>query len=136
MSKHIKTLDAHHVGNEDYTIEINLHIPEGYSIVAPSHHNRLHITFRKEMQGMPKQSHIIRENPKFPLGVPVRSDGEAADIYVDYGFEFFETARPDHIISAFIHYVIPVKVDAKDTEIVRLDEELPLAVLKQKEQEG
>jgi hypothetical protein len=124
--KQIK-IDVQHIGATEYTIEIDLKTPKGFTLVAPSHGNRLHISYEHEEKPGEQQSHIIRENPDFPLGVPVRSKGEDAVILIDYEFEFYRNNQPENQYTTRIQYVLPVHIEDSGKDQIHLNAELPLA---------
>ncbi|MCH8569514.1 MAG: hypothetical protein LAT67_14665 [Balneolales bacterium] len=99
------------INNTEYTVNVDLKLPNGYKGVGPSHKNRLHITFINDEGKTDKQGEIIRENPDFPVGVPVRSNGENADIHVIYNFLYTKETDPgtEHYMS--FRYILPVKIE-------------------------
>lgn len=114
------------VGSTEYSVVIDLQLPEGFSLEAPSHHNRLHVSFENNQGRTERQGHIIKENPEFPIGVPVRSKGEGAVIFVDYEFRYRIKGNSDALYQTRIHYEIPVQVKEDGPEEVTLKETLPL----------
>ncbi|WP_124245513.1 hypothetical protein [Cyclonatronum proteinivorum] len=105
---------------------IDLRLPDRFALEAPSHHNRLHVSFENNEGKTERQGHIIRENPEFPVGIPVRSKGEGAVIYVDYEFRYRDSTDPEALFQTRIHYEIPVEVKENGSDEVKLSEQLPL----------
>ncbi len=123
------TKEIQHIGETEYTISINIATPAGFTIIEPEHENRLHISYLDADGNRDKQSHIIKENPTFPLGIPVRSKGENADVMVDYEFRFHRTGQPDDKYKTRVRYLLPVHIDKNEGDLVHLNETLPLEEL-------
>lgn len=114
------------VGSTEYTVMIDLQLPEGFILVEPSHSNRLHVSFENDEGRTERQGHITKENPEFPLGIPVRSKGEGALIFVDYEFRYHSRHDPEALFQTRIHYEIPVQLTEGAGDQVKLSETLPL----------
>ncbi|MCH8558951.1 MAG: hypothetical protein LAT84_14100 [Balneolia bacterium] len=120
------TKEIQHIGATEYTVQIDLMIPKGYSIVSPRHANRLHISYEHEEKPGEQQSHIIRENPVFPIGIPVRSKGEDAVILIDYEFIYVKDDAPDNELKTHIQYQLPVHIEDSGKDEIFLSDHLPL----------
>lgn len=118
--------EMQHVGSTEYSVVIDLKLPEGFTLEAPSHHNRLHVSFENNEGRTERQGHIIKENPEFPVGIPVRSKGEGAIIFVDYEFRYRSSEDPEALFQTRIHYEIPVEVRGEGPEAVTLTDIMPL----------
>ncbi len=121
--------EIQHIGATEYTISINLATPAGFTIIEPEHENRLHVSYLDTLGQRDKQSHIIKENPKFPLGIPVRSKGENADIIIDYEFRFYRNENPGKKFITRVRYLLPVHIDKTEGDAIHLNETLPLEEL-------
>jgi|GEM_PF-4771596 len=120
------TQELQHIGTTEYTIQVDLLFPKGYSLVTPLHANRLHVSYEHEERPGEQQSHIIREDPEFPIGVPVRSKGEDAVILIDYEFTYVKDDAPENELKTHVQYKLPVKVEDSGNEEIFLSATLPL----------
>ena len=120
------TKELQHISGTEYSVQIDLMFPKGYSLVSPRHANRLHVSYEHEEKPGEQQSHIIRENPDFPVGIPVRSKGEDAVILIDYECIYVKDDAPEDELKTHIQYQLPVKVEDSGKDEIYLSGELPL----------
>jgi len=122
-----KTLytEKKHVGTTEYTLQVNLSLPEGFLTDTTGHFNRLYISFDGEDEGPRKQNEVVLEHPEFPVGIPIRGLGRDVTLVVVYRFRYFHKDTPENKMESIIRYNIPVRFDG-DQDEVHLNKILPI----------
>jgi hypothetical protein len=114
-----------HIGTTEYTLNIDLSLPDGCIADSEGHFNRLYVSFEGIDEGPDKQNEIVLEHPEFPIGVPVRGLGRDVTLVVVYRLRYFQQDTPDQKMESLIRYKIPVRFDGNKDQI-NLNKTLPL----------
>ncbi len=128
ISKPKKTIKADRVNIsvDDYRLNVDLKTPSSFNVVARKPSNMLRAGFHGQDDGPPRQQEIYRENPEFPLGIPVRSDGHDIDLIIDYRVSYHPAGQPENVSTDVFRYIIPVHFQEEGTDEINLSETLPL----------
>ncbi len=118
-------LETQHLSTTEYTLNINLQLPEGYKLVEEPHVNKLSVSFSGPEDGPDGQNMIVRDNPSFPLGIPVRGNSQWVALTVDYSYKFLAPGK-DSPTSESVRYRIPVHMDGDGKDTIDLNETLPI----------
>ena len=118
-------IETKHLSSTEYTLEIDLKLPEKYEYHTEPHSNKLAVSFTGPDEGPTGQSMVVRDDPEFPIGIPVRGNDQWVALIIDYKFMYKKIGQDD-VQSSSIRYRIPIHMDGDGEEKVIINEFLPV----------